>query len=231
MLTTCSGTITRIKLQGSECRQSCDRPLLEQAQVFGQVVPLQQVLVALLPNGVHLLAQLPQLLLEEVGGPARLALLLLALVLVELLLQGAILLLQVAHLLDEAGEAVIELLQLSLLIAAGGQELLVDGLGQGEVNLVVGEAGGLRAGAGAGASRLLLLIAQAAGHHCRGHRAHVASSPGGGGQAGGHGGVGAHGDGLGASEGAPVGGGGEHWVAHGCRGRRRSGFFVAKVQR
>lgn len=74
--------------------------------------------------------------------------LLLALELVELLLQCTILLLQVAHLLDEAGEAVVELLQLGLLIASGGEELLVNGFRQGEIHLVIGEARGLGAGPG-----------------------------------------------------------------------------------
>lgn len=113
------------------------QPLLEKGQIFSQVVPLQLVLVPLFADCFHLAPQLPQFLLEEIGSPVGLALLLLALELVQLQLQSSVLLLQVSDLFNEAGKAVIQLLQLCFLVAASGEELLVDGLSQGEVHLVI----------------------------------------------------------------------------------------------
>lgn len=137
------------------------QPLPHQGQVLCEVVPLQLVMVPLLADGVHLASQLLQLLLEDLSGPVGLAMLLLALELVELLLQCTILLLKIAHLLDEAGKTVVELLELGLFIASGGQELLVDGFSQGEVHLGIGEARCL----GAGAGTLLVVAGGAGGRH------------------------------------------------------------------
>lgn len=147
------------------------QPLLQKGQVLSHVVPLQLVLVPLLADCIQLAPQLLQLLLEELRGPVGLAVLVLTLELVQLLHQSPVLLLQVAHLLDEAGKAVVELLQLGFLVAACGQELLVDGLGQGEVHLVVGEARGLGGGTGA-----LLVVGGGAGGHSGRGRADITTS-------------------------------------------------------
>ena len=60
--------------------------------------PPHLVLVPLLAHLLHLRAQLPQFLLEDLGGAVGLAVLLLALEGVELRLQARVLLLQIAHL-------------------------------------------------------------------------------------------------------------------------------------
>lgn len=184
-----------------QCASRSYQPLLEQGHVFGQVVPLQLVLVPLLADCIHLAPQLPQLLLEQLRGPVGLTMLVLTLELVQLLRQGPVLLLQVAYLLDEAGEAVVKLLQLGFLVAARGQELLVDGLGQGEVHLIVREARGLGGGTGP-----LLVVGGGAGGHRRRSRPAVAASRHR--KTRGNGRVGGQGDGVRASKGAPVGGGG-----------------------
>lgn len=115
-------------------------PLLEQGQIFSHVISFHLDLIALLHHEIDLSPQLPHLLLAQLAGTVRVALLLFALVLVELLGEHCVLLLQVTHFLYETCKAVIQLLQLLLLIASHTEELLVDAISQGEVHFVIGEA-------------------------------------------------------------------------------------------
>lgn len=101
--------------------------------VVGEVVPLHFHACLVVGELVHLPAQLPHLLLVEVAQAGRA----LALELLQLGQQDLVLLLQEAHLVDVVGEAVVELLQLHLLVGAVRLELRVDGVGQGEVHGVV----------------------------------------------------------------------------------------------
>ena len=137
------------------------QPLFQQGHVFGHVVPLHLELIPLFAHGFQLAPHLPQLLLEELRGTVGLPLLLLAFELAQLLLQPCVLLLQVTHLVYEAGKAIVEILQFGLLIAACGQEFLVDCFSQGEVHLVIAEARWL----GAGAHTLVVIVGRARRHH------------------------------------------------------------------
>lgn len=101
--------------------------------VVGEVVPLHFHACLVVGELVHLPAQLPHLLLVEVAQAGRA----LALELLQLGQQDLVLLLQEAHLVDVVGEAVVELLQLHLLVGAVRLELRVDGVGQREVHGVV----------------------------------------------------------------------------------------------
>lgn len=165
--------------------------LPEPHDVLGQVVALHLDAGLVVGELVHLTAQLPHLLLVEVPQ-ARLAL---ALELLELGQQDLVLLLQGAHLVDVVGEAVVQLLQLHLLVGAGVLELGVDGIGQREVHRVLqqthtghtapqahrrGARGvraargrGVEAAAGAGAQR----AAQGVGAGGRGHVAPAGARP------------------------------------------------------
>lgn len=115
-------------------------PLLEQGQIFSHVISVHLDLISLLSNELDLSAHLPHLILAELAGTVWVALQMFALVLGELLGECGVLLLQVAHFLDEACKTVVELLQLLLLIAAYAEELLVDAISQGEVHFFIGEA-------------------------------------------------------------------------------------------
>lgn len=101
--------------------------------VVGEVVPLHFHACLVVGELVHLPAQLPHLLLVEVAQARRA----LALELLQLGHQDLVLLFQEPHLVDVVGEAVVELLQLHLLVGAVCLELRVDGIGQGEVHGVV----------------------------------------------------------------------------------------------
>ncbi|XP_054102638.2 uncharacterized protein LOC103791227 [Callithrix jacchus] len=137
---TCRRRIVNIlseRLQGALGFLSLKHLLLqflpEVHDVLGQVVAFHLDAGFVLGELVHLPAQLPHLLLVEVPQ-ARLAL---ALELLELGQQDLILLLQEAHLVDVVCEAVVQLLQLHLLVGAGVLELGVDGVGQREVHRVL----------------------------------------------------------------------------------------------
>ncbi|CAO2625075.1 hypothetical protein LEMLEM_LOCUS18690, partial [Lemmus lemmus] len=114
---------------------------LEPLQVINQVVTLHVDSGALVGEHLHLAPQLTHLLLVELGDASRLA----ALEPIDLGGERGVLLLQEAHFLDVVGEAVIELLQLHLLVGACGQELLVHRVGQREVQQLA-SAVGWRAG-------------------------------------------------------------------------------------
>lgn len=90
-------------------------PLFNTDQICGQVVSFY--LQSRFPSveAVHLSAELPQLLLVDVAQSTRL----LAPQLVEFCHQNLILLLQEAHFLDVAGEAVVQPHHLHLLVGAG----------------------------------------------------------------------------------------------------------------
>lgn len=115
-------------------------PEFELVQVVGQVVPLHLDARPLIGQDLHLPPQLAHLLLVQVGDARRLA----AAQPLHLHRQRLVLLLQEADLLDVAGEAVVQVLQLRLLVGPRGQELLVEGVRQAEVQ------GLAHAGVGAG---------------------------------------------------------------------------------
>lgn len=104
-------------------------PEFQLVQVIGQVVPLHLDARPLIGEELHLPPQVVHLLLVHVGDARGLA----TPQALHLHRQHLVLLLQEAHLLDVAGKAVVQVLQLGLLVGPGGQELLVEGVGQAEV--------------------------------------------------------------------------------------------------
>uniref|UniRef100_A0A8C2TQT9 Aspartyl aminopeptidase n=1 Tax=Coturnix japonica TaxID=93934 RepID=A0A8C2TQT9_COTJA len=120
--------------QGGSGEARAPSPLLELLQVVQQVVTLHLHACPLPGERVNLAPQLPQLLLVHLGHPGGL----LAPQAIHLGHHQRVLLLQEAHLLNVVGEAVVELLQLHLLVGAGLEELLVHGIGQAEVQQLAG---------------------------------------------------------------------------------------------
>ena len=116
--------------------------LLSQAvDVVRQVVPVHLHPGPLVGELVHLAPQLPHLVLVQIRHPGRAF----APQLLQLRQQDLVLLLQEAHLVDVAGEAVVERLHLRLLVGAVREEVAVDGVGQGEVQVLGGQPGHGRA--------------------------------------------------------------------------------------
>lgn len=111
--------------------------LSQPLDVVHQVVPVDFHPGLLVGQLVHLTPQVPHLVLVQIsdsGGAFAPQLL-------QLRQQDLVLLLQEAHLFDVAGEPVVERLHLRLLVGAVGDELGVDGVGQGEVQVLGGQTG------------------------------------------------------------------------------------------
>lgn len=192
--------------------------LLPQAHdVVGQVVALHLDAGLVVGQLVHLPPQLPHLLLVQVAQAGRAF----ALELLQLGQQDLVLLLQEAHLVDVVGEAVVELLQLYLLVGAVRLELRVDGVRQGEVHGVVHPHG--RHAAPQPHRRRL------GGVHAAGRGGHVAGAAGPQGAAQGIAGAGRDVAGAAAGPAAPA----EHAAVRGVLaageahgGEERSGFVI-----
>lgn len=202
----------------------CDPPELEFLQVVSQVVSLHLDPGTLVGHSLNLPPQLPHLLLVHLGhaaGPLAVPHLL------DLYRQRRVLLLQEAHLLDVAGKAVVEVLQLSLLVGPCVEEVLVHGVSQVEVEFLArvgahgaggtqarsaGARGHAEAGVGWEAGALDFVDA---GRHVAGSRAAATMAT----MAGEHGGHGSRA--YAGAEGAAVRGsrlgGGGVGLAHGCR--------------
>lgn len=132
-------TISHTGLQKSGTTRATPPPLLlsQPLDVVRQVVPVHLHARLLVGELVHLAPQLPHLVLVEIsdaGGAFAPQLL-------QLRQQDLVLLLQEAHLLDVAGEAVVEGLHLGLLVGPVREELAVDGVVQGEVQALGGQPG------------------------------------------------------------------------------------------
>ena len=104
--------------------------------VVHQVVPVNFHPGLLVGQLIHLTPQLPHLVLVQISHPGGAF----AAQLLQLRQQDLVLLLQEAHLFDVAGESVVERLHLRLLVGAVGDELGVYGVGQGEVQVLGGQA-------------------------------------------------------------------------------------------
>lgn len=115
----------------------------EPLDVIPQVVPVHLDLGFLVGQLVHLPPELAHLVLVQVSDAG----LPLPPQLLELRHQNLVLLFQIAHLVDVAGEPVVEVLHLRLLVGPVGFELRVDGIREGEVHVVGGETEHRRAAA------------------------------------------------------------------------------------
>lgn len=126
----CPSTGTPVRLL---TQPSFTLPELQLLQVIGQVVSVDLHAGALVGEDFYLLPQLPHFLLVHFSHAA---VPLAALQLLNLHHQRSILLLQETHLLDVAGEAVVEVLELGLLVGPCVEEVLVHGVGQVEVEFL-----------------------------------------------------------------------------------------------
>lgn len=111
--------------------------LSQPLDVVHQVVPVNLHPRLLVGQLIHLTPQVPHLVLVQISHSGRAF----APQLLQFRQEDLVLLLQEAHLLDVAGEPVVERLHLRLLVGAVRDELGVDGVGQGEVQVLRGQTG------------------------------------------------------------------------------------------
>lgn len=108
--------------------------LSQPLDVVHQVVPVNVHPGLLVGQLIHLTPQVPHLILVQISDPGGAF----APQLLQLRQQDLVLLLQESHLLDVAGESVVERLHLCLLVGAVRDELGVYGVGQGKVQVLGG---------------------------------------------------------------------------------------------